>query len=147
MSRALVLMSIGGLALLAGLVWLVFVIVLAVGVDPLWWVPVGLLAGTLGLVGVALARLRWPPAVLELTDTGYRVRARGDVGVRSASWQEVESVETGQLAGSRALLVRLTSGERTTVPAVAVGESLDRLEREIHDRLNAAHGYRRLDDA
>lgn len=91
------------------------------------------------LLVAAIANLR-PPTVLTLDEIGYRARGRHGDG----TWKQVEAVEVSDG------LLRFTdaSGEISAVPLQYVER--DRradLIREVYDRLNTAHGYRRFDPA
>lgn len=110
-----------------------------------------LIVGTavgLALTGLAAVRVLRPPAVLELSDTGYRVRmVRGAGTARQAAWTEVAKVRRQRLDPGTCLVLSLDNGARTVVPlallegGVATGQ---RLEADLRSRLDRSHGQRRL---
>jgi hypothetical protein len=145
-SRPVMLRAMGMTVAAAGVVWLLIGLLALVGVDFSSQTVLILLSLTGIVVVASTARVRWPPRLLELTGEGYRLRVRGGA-VREARWREVKGVETHQSATGAFVLIRLT-GERTSViPCRLLGACSIEAQHEIHDRLNAAHGYRRLDGA
>ncbi|MDO9379915.1 MAG: hypothetical protein Q7T56_13800 [Nocardioidaceae bacterium] len=112
--------------------------------------------GVLRVVGVVLAVLAGvavlaavlvlvrPPVVVRLDAGGYRVRRVPDCGVQAAPWRGVADVTTGADDLGRTMEVRLTDGGRTVVPLVLVAHDARRLMLEVRERLDTAHGYRRL---
>ncbi|MDX6277265.1 MAG: hypothetical protein QOJ72_1393 [Nocardioidaceae bacterium] len=111
-----------------------------------------LLSGVWSLVCAALVVLLlanaiwlagWPPAVVRTTADGVRVGGRLTVRPVSLTWTEVEDVG---LVGDR---LHLNRGDQRILdfPLAYVGARRDELIREIYDRLNTAHGYRRFDPA
>ena len=106
------------------------------------------LAGSLALTALAAVRVLRPPAVLVLSDVGYRVRVvRGAGTTREAAWTDVARVRRQRLAPGTCLVLSLNDGARTVVPVAlleggaAVG---DRLETDLRSRLDLSHGQRRL---
>lgn len=102
----------------------------------------------LALTGLAAARVLRPPAVLELSAAGYRVRmVRGAGTARQAAWTDVSKVRRQRLAPGACLVLSLNDGARTVVPlallegGVATGQ---RLEADLRSRLDRSHGQRRL---
>lgn len=146
-SRAQVLRPVGLLAVLLGLLWLI------VGVVGEWrggaagsllsMAAAGLTA--LGLM-TALWFLVWPPRVLELSETGYRVVNLRGGGVPTAEWSDVESVHTQLMTAGPAIVVELWGGGTSLVPLSLLGLRATEAQREMRDRLNTAFGYRRLGD-
>ncbi len=97
------------------------------------------------LVAVVLRFCVLPPRLLTLTDEGYVVHHVRGNQTRSAQWSEVEGAATTHVAGAPAVRIEL-SGERTSlVPLSVLGGQSVRAQRDIHDRLNDAFGYRPLD--
>jgi hypothetical protein len=82
-----------------------------------------------------------PPVVLRLDDDGYRSRTRAAHGLFSGRWLDVEDVTVAE----DVLVFRLVGGGEQQMPLGFFGREKTRLLREINERLNAAHGYRRLD--
>lgn len=112
----------------------------------------GAVAYALGVVVVVLVLLAVvplvrPPSVVRLDGHGYRVRRVRDCGARSGAWTEIRRVDhkSGDLGQS--LVIALEDGRTTYVPLVLVAGQATRMQRDIHDRLNAAHGYRKLPSA
>ncbi len=93
-----------------------------------------LLANAIWLAG-------WPPVVVRTTTEGIRVGGRLTVRPVALTWTEVEDVG---LVGDR---LHLNRGDQQIIdfPLAYVGARRDELIREIYDRLNTAHGYRRFD--
>jgi hypothetical protein len=146
-SRAHVLRAIGTLVVGLGLAWLVLGI--ASG-----WRGQGILS-TLPVIamvvtGTALVAAAWlvitPPRVLELSPSGYRITHLRGGGVGSAGWTEVTSVDTRPVGGVPAIVVELQGGRTSTVPLSLLGPRAGQAQREMHDRLNTAFGYRRLNE-
>ena len=84
-----------------------------------------------------------PPVVLRLDDDGYRSRIRPTraAGRISGRWVDIEDVTVTD----DVLRLTLTEGEEQRVPLEFFGRDRTRLLRDIHDRLNTAHGYRRFE--
>ena len=82
-----------------------------------------------------------------LESHGYRVRNVRGRGVAEASWSEVETVTGGPGTEGAVMQITLRGGRSSVVPLVLLGPQAVVAEREIHERLNAAFGYRRLGTA
>ena len=147
--RATSVMALGGLALMAGVVFLAMVLFSSVrgdgtGWSVAWWVLVALaVVLAIGLVR-ALWRLVRPPVGIRLDDTGYRVDALVGAGTRSARWREVSRVESVDRAGELGVVVHLHDGSTTRIVARMVSEPPRVWLRDFDTRLNRAHGQRRL---
>ncbi|MCW2790153.1 MAG: hypothetical protein JWQ91_2640 [Aeromicrobium sp.] len=103
------------------------------------WPPIGILVGLLALS--ALRLLVWPPIAIRTDPEGVRLGgplSRSSVGI---TWAGVEDVDRD---GSR-LYVRPSSGETVVLMLARVGDRSDELVRDVYQRLNTAHGYRRFD--
>jgi len=147
---AAALLALGGTALLAG--GSAVALVLAdrwrddsVVVSVLFWilVPVGVVLAV-GLIRAAVHVVR-QPTVLRFDATGYRVsRQSGATGVRRADWREVERVRTDRSDGRDWVVIQLTTGESTRIPAGVVGAPRKEWLTDLDTRLNKAHGQRRL---
>jgi hypothetical protein len=139
LSTAHVLRAIGPAVIMLGLLWVAVALL----------EPPTVLRGLLGLVtlaalGLSVGCLLRPPRVLSLDQDGYRVSLVRGVGVSSAAWKEVESVGT-ELRGRTPSLRFTLSDERTSVvPLSLLGAQNVVAQREVHARLNEAHGYRQL---
>ncbi|MDX6318078.1 MAG: hypothetical protein QOD35_1478 [Nocardioidaceae bacterium] len=139
---AVLLRVAGSLLVVLGLACVV--VVVTVGSSPLLLV---LAALTVLLVVVgAVATLR-PPRILTLSDRGFRVSLVRGAGTTSASWDDVESVDSGVVRGTPAIVLALTGGRSTVVPLSLLGRRNVDAQRDIHNRLNDAYGYRHLDSA
>lgn len=144
-SRAQVLRPVGLLAVLLGLLWL---IVAVVGE----WRGEGagsvLTLAAAGLTALSLVTaiwfLVWPPRVLELSATGYRVVNLRGGGVPTAEWSDVASVHTQMVTAGPVMVVELSDGGTSLVPLSLLGLRATEAQREMHNRLNTAFGYRRL---
>jgi hypothetical protein len=148
--RAVAVLGLGGIVLLSG------VDVLAMVIADRWredhavanvvfWTLVGL--GVVLLAGLlrAVAQIVRQPTVLRLDATGYRVtRQSGATGVRQASWTDVERVTRDHRDGREYVVVQLRTGATTQIPVRAVAVRRQELLAELDERLNRAHGQRRL---
>jgi hypothetical protein len=147
-SRAAVLRLIGVAAVVLGVLWL------ALGLLGGW------LPGTIGstvegvcaaLTAAALAAgcllVARPPRVLELSAAGYRIWHLRGAGVHAAGWSQVEAVDTQASRDGRMIVVELSDGRTSTVPVTLLGARALEVQREMHERLNGAFGYRSLREA
>jgi hypothetical protein len=98
-----------------------------------------IVVAVLALLGALRFALR-PPPLLRLDDDGYRSRTRSTGGLFSGRWLDVEDVT----ADDDVLRLTTTAGTEQRFPLSFVGGQRMRLLRDFHDRLNAAHGYRRF---
>ncbi len=95
--------------------------------------------------GLGLRLLVFPPKVLTLTGTGFRIHGvRGNTRP-AADWTVVDGVTTTQVAGMPTVVIALTDGGTSILPLTLLGAQSMAAQREIHERLNSAYGYRRLD--
>jgi MFS family permease len=148
--RAVAVLAFGGLALIAG------VDVLALAVVDRWrddnviaavafWVFVAV--GVVLLVGMirSVVQIIRQPTVLRLDASGYRVsRQSGATGIRRAAWSDVKRVLQDRRDGRAYVVVQLRSGGSTQIPVRAVATPSDVWIADLDDRLNRAHGQRRL---
>lgn len=109
----------------------------------------GVLRGLLALLTVvvvvaALVLLLRPPAVLRLSDDGYRITWIRGSGDPAASWGDVTGVGAQRVGDAMSLVFELADGRTSTLPLTLLGARNAEAQREVHDRLNTAHGYRRL---
>ncbi len=105
-----------------------------------------LMAAVLGLVAlvaaaVTLARRGW---VVRLSDEGYRVQWVRGVGVAAARWKDVEDAVTTTTAGSPVVLLRLRSGETTTIPVAMLAGDRDAFVRDLQRHLQDGQCLRPL---
>ncbi len=140
-SRAHGLRILGMVVVLLGAAWL-----LAALTGFAAWSLVVLAVVALVALGGLLRLIVVPPLLLEVSADGYRVHNLRGGGVRQARWSEVDAVEGGGGAEGAVMAITLRSGLVTQVPLGLLGEQANTAEREVHDRLNAAYGYRRLGD-
>jgi MFS family permease len=148
--RAAAVLAFGGLTMLAGLDLIGLVVAdrwrddSTVATAVFWTlvaIGVVLLAG---MVRAAIQILR-QPTVLRLDSTGYRVsRQSGATGVRQASWTAVERVRRDRIDDREYVVVQLRTGGSTRIPVRAVATPVATWLAEVDDRLNRAHGQRRL---
>ena len=75
---------------------------------------------------------------------GYRVRLVRGAGVKAARWQDVEDVVATHVAGARCVQMRLRDGGTTTIPVDVLAIDGDDFVRELQNRLDRGHGYRRI---
>ena len=147
---AVAYLAFGGVALLTGGCVVALVIVDrwradSTILDVLFWLlaAVGVVLAV-GLVRAAIQLAR-QPTVLRFDATGYRVsRQSGAKGVRRAEWREVERVRTDRIDGRDCVVLQLTTGATTQIPIGAVATPRAEWLADLDDRLNKAHGQRRL---
>ena len=102
------------------------------------------LALTLLLVAAAIWIMALPPLLVALTAQGFRLGRPAAGTVRRGHWATVSDVSTAQGPAGQQLTFTLESGQIGAVPLMLVPRRADELQREVHERLNAAHGYRPL---
>ena len=105
------------------------------------WVGYAAIVVALLSVLVVLRFAIRPPVLLRLDAEGYRSRTRSAGGLFSGRWLDVEDVTIGD----DVLVFSLAGGGEQLLPLGFVGADRLRLLRDVHDRLNAAHGYRRFE--
>jgi hypothetical protein len=103
------------------------------------------------LTAVAMVVASWiavsvmlPPTLLQLDEQGFRVSKRYSSGPRQRSWWEVQNVASQQGPQGWALIMQHDDGEYTAVPLSLAAVDPVRVEQDVRDRLNEAHGYRKL---
>ena len=139
LSTAHVIRLVAPFELLLGLAWIAAAFV---GPSRGWLLALVVLTVAIGLVGVAV--FVQPPAVLTLTDDGYRIGLARNAGRTAAAWREVESVGTADASGVATLVFVLADGGRSAVPLSLLGRRNADAQRDVHERLNRAYGYRRF---
>jgi hypothetical protein len=85
--------------------------------------------------------LVFPPAVLELSRDGYRLRHLRGGGDAAARWGDVRAVTTDDSTGGPVLVFEGDGGNRSVVPLALLGSHADDAQREVRGLLNTAHGY------
>ena len=99
---------------------------------------------------VAMALAVWPAATSAAAVGKSRpagMRTTVAAGTTTAEWDDVESVDSGVVRGTPAIVLALTGGRSTVVPLSLLGRRNVEAQRDIHKRLNDAYGYRHLDSA
>lgn len=134
-------LSVAGAALV--LVGLLVVVAALLGF-PGWSVVMLAVVGGAWLVLVIALLLR-RPVLLTLSPTSYRVHGVRGHQPNSRSWDEVTTVENVRVAGFPAVVVALADGSTSYVPISLLGAASMAAQRDMHERLNAAYGYRKLD--
>lgn len=139
LSRAHVARAVGPLSLALGVSWLLMTLLEASAPVRLTWA-----LGTAALVGLCVLLFLRPPAVLRLTSDGFRVGFVRGADAKQASWPDVASVETSPVSGAVSLVLSLHDGRTSIVPLSLLGDRQEVAQQDVHERLNTAHGYRRL---
>ncbi len=144
-SRALVLRPVGVVVAALGVVWVVGVAVVELTATG----PEGAFVASLAVTGLilvaAVVAIARPPVVLDLSSERYRLRHLRGSGTPTAAWRDVESVVTRPSSAGAMVVFELAGGRQSVLPLALLGARAPEAEREIHDRLNTAHGYRALD--
>jgi hypothetical protein len=97
--------------------------------------------GALIAAVVVLSSRGW---VVRFTDEGYRVQWVRGVGVAAARWKDVEDAVTTTSAGSPVVVLRLRSGETTTIPVEMLAGDREEFVRDLQRHLQRGHGLRPL---
>ncbi len=137
---AMVWRAIGPAFVVIGLAWVL--VSLLDGGSP---VRITLASVTFALVVAGVVAVLRPPRVLTLSPGGFRVSLLRGAGTASGDWVEVDSVDTTVARGGPSIVMTLSGGRFTVVPLSVLGRRNAEAQREIHDRLNDAYGYRHLD--
>ncbi|HYJ67968.1 MAG TPA: hypothetical protein VEX15_09945 [Nocardioidaceae bacterium] len=148
--RAVAVFAFGGLTLVAGVDVLALVVVDRWRDDnaivaAAFWLLVAL--GVVLLVGMtrSIVQIVRQPTVLRLDASGYRVsRHSGATGARRAVWTDVERVRQDQRDGRVYVVIQLRNGASTQIPTRAIATPREEWIADLDDRLNRAHGQRRL---
>lgn len=135
LDRRFVLQAVGMTLLFTGAA-----LVVAMVVDNGWVQLIAWLVA-IGLAARAVSLWARPPVVATLTDEELTVGGALTVRPVTARWLDVQDVS---LEGDRLVVDR--GGDTVLVfPTAYVGRRSPELVREVYDRLNTAHGYRRFD--
>jgi uncharacterized membrane protein (DUF441 family) len=97
--------------------------------------------GALITAWVVLSRRGW---VVRFTDDGYAVQWVRGVGIAAARWKDVEDAVTTTSAGSPVVVLRLRSGQTTTIPVELLACDREEFVRELQRHLQRGHGLRPL---
>lgn len=140
LDRSVALVTVGVcLVVAAAAVFVAFL--LAPRDDAVRWIGyVAIVVLVLALLGALRFAIR-PPVLLRLDAEGYRSRTRTPGGLFAGRWVDVEGVTVSD----DVLRLALTSGAEQQLPLGFVGRDRLRLLRDMHERLNAANGYRRFE--
>ncbi len=109
------------------------------------WIVVVMAIVTLVLVVASVLAVVRPPRVMTLSETGFHIFLVRGAGTTASTWLEVDSVETTTARRVPSIVMKLSGGRSTVIPLSLLGRRAVGAQREIHDRLNTAHGYRHLD--
>ena len=96
------------------------------------------------LVVAAIWTMAVPPLVVVFTSQGFRLGRAASGEVKGAHWTTVETVDTDQGPVGTRLVITLESGKTGGIALMLLPRRANELQREVHERLNTAHGYRRL---
>lgn len=140
LSLAHVLRLVAPFVIGVGVLWVLFSLVGALDVVGIAWGAVTVLVALVAL-GLSLR----PPVVLTLSAEGYRVGFARGSGQRTAPWRDVEDVATQPVHGTACLVMSLPDARSSVVPLSLLGARAVEAQREVHERLNTAYGYRRLE--
>lgn len=101
---------------------------------------------TIALVAVAITAVSvlLPPALLQLDDHGFRAAKRFSSGPRQGEWHAVSGVASQQGPDGWVLMIQHVDGGLTAVPLRPIHADAVRVEEDVRERLNDAHGYRPL---
>jgi hypothetical protein len=146
-SRAALLRPLGAGVAALGAMWVVLAVVLGATSTSIGTaLPIAAVITAICLAGACWLLLR-PPPVLQLSDVGYRVRHVRGAGVTSATWSQVETVDARTTPAGAVIVVDLSDGTSSILPLALLGNRGTSAQREMHERLNQAFGYRRLREA
>ena len=104
-------------------------------------IPAVLGLGLLAAAALTFTRRGW---VVRFTDEGYRVQWVRGVGVSAARWKDVEDAVTTRSEGSPVVVLRLRSGETTTIPVEVLAGDREEFVRDLQRHLQRGHGLRPL---
>ena len=124
---------------LIGIAWILTALM---GMSHGWTVTLAVITVAVAVAGAYL--FVRPPRVLSLTETGYVIGFVRTRGRAAARWREVDSVTSADAAGVPVLVFQLTDGGRSALPLSLLGARNGEAQREVHERLNNAYGYRRF---
>lgn len=133
----------GAFLVLLGLLVVVTTVVVAVFRLPLDVMSVLVVLVVVAVFGVGYLLTR-RSYVVRADEDGYRVRLVRGAGVKAARWQDVEDVVATHVAGARCVQLRLRNGGTTTIPVDFLAIDGDDFVRELQNRLDQGHGYRRI---
>jgi hypothetical protein len=137
--------ALGRAAVAAALSLLASTLCLAVSA-PGWITTVLVVVTSVALVVTALTAVSTmlPPTLLQLDGDGFRAARRYSSGPRHASWGDVRGAASQQGPDGWVLVIQHEDGGHTAVPLSVADADPVRVEQDVRDRLNEAHGYRPL---
>jgi len=140
LDRSVALVTVGVSLMVAAVA--VFVAFLLAPLDgAVRWIGYGaIVVAALALVSALRFALR-PPVLLRLDADGYRSRTRSAGGIFTGRWLDVEDVTVSD----DVLRLAMTDGAEQRLPLDFIRRERMRLLKDVHDRLNTAHGYRRFE--
>ncbi len=144
-TRVQVVRTAGLCAVVLGGLWLVLAVVHPALDSAARVVVVVLLLVTIIVALATGALLVKPPKVLTLTSDGYRIHHLRGGGVSSAKWVDVAKVTTRPTSDGQVIVVDLGDVGQSVLPVALLGHRAVEAQRQIHELLNTAYGYRRLD--
>ena len=133
----------GAFLVLLGVLVCATTVVVALFQLPLDVMSVLVVLAVVAVLGGGLLLMRRTYVVRADAD-GYRVRLVRGAGVKAARWQDVEDVVATHVAGARCVQLRLRNGGTTTIPVDVLAIDGDNFVRELQNRLDQGHGYRRI---
>ena len=95
---------------------------------------------TLLFIALAAWTMARPPLVASLNAQGFRLGRVAEGDVRKGHWTTVSNVNADQ----GRLVFSLESGQTGSVALMLLPRRAAELQRDVHERLNTAHGYRRI---
>ena len=140
LDRGVALVFVGGSLIVAAVaVFLAFV--LTPLENEVHWIGVAAILVAAAALAVAARLVVRPPVVLRLDVDGYRSRTRSAGGLFSGRWLDIDDV----VVADDVMVFSIAGGGEQRLPLGFVGPDRMRLLRDVHDRLNAAHGYRQFE--
>jgi hypothetical protein len=103
-----------------------------------------LTAVALVAVAVVSVSVLLPPTLLQLDTLGFRASKRHTSGPRQGHWADIQAAASREGPQGWVLIVQHASGDHTAVPLGFADAPAETIERDVRDRLDESHGYRRL---
>ncbi|MEO6470962.1 MAG: hypothetical protein ABIR57_03880 [Aeromicrobium sp.] len=143
LDRRFALQPFGWRMILAGVCAMVAFVLLGFNgfLDVVGWV-FGALA--LSMFGSAVWTMARPPLVVALNAQGFRLGRMAEGDIRRGHWTDVDKVDTERGPSGTRLVFALESGQAGSIALMLLPRKATELQREVHERLNTAHGYRRI---
>ena len=139
--RARLVAVLGRLVVALGVLWvLVTIAVTAWDLSGGWLLVLSLVS--LGVLAAAAVLVARPPAVLELTDQGYRISNVRGAGTTAARWTDVTAVSTGESVAGPVLVLE-GRGDPSVVPLELLGPQATEAQQRVRALLDASNGRSR----